>query len=342
MKKIVKILASMKFAIIILIALMLVSIIGSLIPQNQAPEFYRATYENFGDLILRLNLDQLYTSTWYLLLAVFLSLSIFFCIVVKLKPLIKIFRTRNFKQGLTYMGLWLLHLGLILLILFFALGNATAYQNRVYNVCGTLSSVPETDISIEILDFDLVLSDQGHIDQYKSQVKFYDQEKNLLDQGEISVNHPMTIKGYQFSQASYGYYVEATVFKDGEKLGQAALLENEYISIEDGRLTLRLNRFYPDVKEKDGDLINNSKLIKNPMLEYTAYLGTMAVKTDLVSAESKVQVGSYEIEFTNPAYYPILDIRKDSFELLTGLGALCFMLGSFMVFYQPRKKEEKK
>lgn len=332
----------MKFAIIILIVLMLASIIGSLIPQNQDPEFYQKTYQNFGNVITFLKFDQVYTSWWYLLIAIFLSLSIFFCIVVKVKPLIKIFKEKRFKEGSYYIGLWLLHLGLILIILFFVIGNATAYQSRVYNVKNTINKVEDTDLNIEILDFDILLTEDGHVDQYQSKVKFYDDDKNLIDQGEISVNHPMTVNGYQFSQSSYGYYVDAKVYKADEEIGQAALLENEYISADDAKITIKLNKFYPDVVEKDGEKVNNSKIIKNPLIEYTAYLGTMPVKTDLAEVGDKVRVGLYQVEFTKPDYYTIIDIRNDRFELLTGLGALVFMLGTFIVFLGPKRKEVSK
>lgn len=332
----------MKFAIIILIVLMIASIIGSIIPQNQAPEFYDQAYKNFGSIITFLKFDQVYTSWWYLLIAIFLSLSIFFCIVVKVKPLIKIFREKSFKDGSYYIGLWFLHLGLILVILFFVIGNATAYQSRVYNVKNTINKVEDTNLNVEIEDFDILLTDDGHIDQYKSKVKFYDDDKNLLDQGEISVNHPMTVEGYQFSQSSYGYYVKATVYKADEEIGSANLLENEYISADDSKLTIKLNKFYPDVVEKDGEKVNNSKLIKNPLMEYTAYLGTMPIKTDLAHPGDKVRVGLYQIEFSDPDYYTIIDIRNDRFELLTGIGAIIFMLGTFIVFLGPKKKEVSK
>lgn len=341
MKKIRKVLSSMKFAIIILLVLMAASIVGSLIPQNQPREFYQANYENFGNVITFLKFDQVYTSWWYLLIAIFLSLSIFFCIVVRVKPLIKIFKEKNFKKSSYYIGLWLLHLGLILIILFFVIGNATAYQSRVYNVKNTYNKVEDTDLNVEILDFEILLTDDGHVDQYKSKLKFYDDEKNLLDEGEISVNHPMTVEGYQFSQASYGYYVDASVYKNGEKIGSAALLEDEYISADDSRLTIKLNSFYPDVVEKNGEIVNQSKIIKEPMLEYTAYLGSMPVKSDLVHVGDRAKIGNYQIEFSNPDYYPIIDIRNDRFELLTGIGAIIFMLGTFIVFYGPKRNEVK-
>jgi cytochrome c biogenesis protein ResB len=332
----------MKFAIFILIILMISSIIGTLIPQNQAAEYYQAAYGNMGNFIRFMKFDQVYTSRWYLLIAVFLSLSIFFCIVIKVKPLINIFKNKTFKEGANYIGLWLLHLGLILIILFFVIGNATAYQGQVYNVKNTLNQVEDTDIKIEILDFDILLTEDDHIDQYKSKVKFFDGQGDLLDQGEISVNHPMTVKGYQFSQASYGYYVDASVYKNGEKIGSAALLENEYISADDSKLTVKLDKFYPDVVEKDGDIINNSKIIKKPMLEYTIYLGTMPVRSGLAEIKDKIKVGNYEVEFDKPDYYPVIDVRNDRFETLTGLGAIIFMAGTFLVFYGPGKEKEKK
>lgn len=339
MKKFIKFISSMKFAIGILLVLMVASIIGSLIPQNQVPEFYEFTYPKMGSVIQTLKFDQVYTSWWYLLIAIFLSLSIFFCIVVKVKPLVAIFKNKTFKKGSNYLGLWLLHLGLILVILFFVIGNATAYQNRVYNVKNTLNTVPDTGINIEISDFEIILTEDDHIDQYKTKVKFYDEDKNLLDQGEISVNHPMTVNGYQFSQASYGYYVGAEVYKMDEKIGSASLIEDEYIAADDNKLAIRLDKFYPDVVEENGEILNKSKIIKKPMLEYTTYLNGRPSKQGLAEMGDEIQVGMYKIKLDDPDYYPIIDIRNDRFEVFTGLGALIFMVGCFMVFYNPKSKE---
>lgn len=332
----------MKFAIFILIVLMLSSIIGTLIPQNQPAEYYPAAYGSLGNFIKFMKFDKVYTSWWYLLIAIFLSLSIFFCIVIKVKILFNIFKNKKFKEGSNYIGLWLLHLGLILIILFFVIGNATAYQGRVYNVKNTINQVEETEIRIEILDFDILVTEDYHVDQYKSKVKFFDKEGNLLDQGEISVNHPMTVKGYQFSQASYGYYVDASVYKNEEKIGSAPLLENEYISADEKRLTVKLDKFYPDVVEKDGEIFNNSKIIKKPMLEYTVYLGSMPVRSGLAQIGDKLKIGNYEVIFDKPDYYPVIDVRNDRFEAFTGLGAIIFMLGTFLVFYGPGKEKENK
>ena len=60
MKKIIRKLSSMQFAILVLILTGLVSIIGSLIPQNRALEFYHLTYgHGWGDWIDRLGLSRM-------------------------------------------------------------------------------------------------------------------------------------------------------------------------------------------------------------------------------------------------------------------------------------------
>lgn len=329
----------MKFAIIILIVLMLASIIGTFIPQNQSLEFYETNFPRMADFIIFMKFDHIYTSFWYIIIGIFLSLSIFFCIVVKFRPILNIIKNKSIKNDGNFLALWLLHLGLIMIILFFVIGNATAYQTSIYNVKDSTSKIEDSKIRVKILDFDILLTND-HIDQYISKVEFYDDNNKLIDKGEISVNHPISIDGYQFSQASFGYYVNAEVFKDGEKIGLAALLENEYIAIDEKKLIISLNRFYPDVVNKDGEIFNNSKIIKKPMIEYTAFLGSMPIKTELIDVNQEIEILNYKIKFKDPDYYPILDVRKDRFEELTGLGAFIFMAGMILLFFGPKKEKE--
>lgn len=325
----------MGFAIFILLVLMVASILGTVLPQDMPAEFYYHDYPQTADLILSVGLDRVYSTWWYLLIGAFLSLSIFFCIVVHIKPILKAIETRNFKRYANYIGLWLLHLGLIIITIFFVIGNMTAYQNTMYNVAGTTNQLEGTDISVDIDDFEIIYSDDDHVDQYMTEAKFYKGDQ-LVEEGTIWVNSPITVDGYQFLQSSYGYYVNTTIYKDDTKIGEAALIEGEFVAADENMLVVELDRFYPDVIEKDGDLYNNSKIIKKPMIEYTAYLGSNPLETKMIDLDEKVEIGRYTIEFGDPDYYTILDVRKDSYEMLVGLGALIFMVGTLLVFLGPK------
>lgn len=105
--------ASVKLTVVVLLALALTSIIGTLIPQNQAPEAY---YEAFGDFLYRiyavLDFYDMYHAWWFQLLLALLTLNIIVCSIDRLTSLGKIIfvrhprfsikRFRNAKKALSF------------------------------------------------------------------------------------------------------------------------------------------------------------------------------------------------------------------------------------------------
>ncbi len=64
MKKAFGFLRSMRFGMILLTAIALLSIVGTLVPQGQSAAYYEQAYEGMGGVLLFLGVDHLY-STWY-------------------------------------------------------------------------------------------------------------------------------------------------------------------------------------------------------------------------------------------------------------------------------------
>ena len=79
-------LSSLKVAIILLLLIAIASAIGTSLPQGELPETYIAKYQikKFlglldGNMIIRMQLDQVYSSIWFLSLLAWLSLSLIVC-----------------------------------------------------------------------------------------------------------------------------------------------------------------------------------------------------------------------------------------------------------------------
>lgn len=95
-KKFQKILIDLKFAILLSITIAILSSIGSVIEQDQTEEFYKENYSSVkplygfitSEIILKLGIDHLYTSWWFLSLLVLLSCSLIFCTIIRQFPLV--------------------------------------------------------------------------------------------------------------------------------------------------------------------------------------------------------------------------------------------------------------
>ena len=76
---------SMRFGLILLGIIMIVSLAGSIIPQNNEVMFYVRTYPNLYSVILALKLNQVFTSWYFLVLVILLCLNLSVCTYRQLK-----------------------------------------------------------------------------------------------------------------------------------------------------------------------------------------------------------------------------------------------------------------
>jgi cytochrome c biogenesis protein len=87
--RIVHTIASLRVAIVILLLLAIYIVIGTLIPQHSAPEWYRETYPNIAPIILALSLDSSYSSPLFMVLVSLFALNLGSCSLLSLKGQMK-------------------------------------------------------------------------------------------------------------------------------------------------------------------------------------------------------------------------------------------------------------
>jgi cytochrome c biogenesis protein len=103
-QKIFRLLADLRFAIIILLLISLCSIIGTVIEQDQSIEAYKLNYpltdKVFGflswDLILNFGFDHVYKTWWFLSLVLFFGISLITCTFLQQLPSLKVARRCQF------------------------------------------------------------------------------------------------------------------------------------------------------------------------------------------------------------------------------------------------------
>ncbi len=329
----------MTFAVILLVIIGLVSVAATFIPQWQQAEFYTGKYgDSFGHLIMFLGLDDAYGSLWYRGLFLLLVLSLFFCVVARIKPISQGIRRVGVVGMARKIGSWFLHFGLILIIIFFGLNNYFAYEANIYDVPGNTSRLSGQDILVEFQDFNIHLTDDRFVDQYETKVRFTDLEGNTLDEGSISVNHPMTINGVQFTQASYGYAVDVAVQSSTADFGSAVLYQGDFVIVSDERIAVEMVELYPDYIQTEAGSATASPLLNNPYILYRFYIGNGLADMGLTSASSTVEVDDYTITFSNPQLYSVLAARTDPFLWAVVLGCILLFFGSVLAFFGPEKK----
>ncbi len=98
MKSIIDFFGSVKLAIFLIIIITIASMIGTFIPQMRSAEEYAARYGQISELLVRLEIADLYHSWWFIILLFLFSLNIVICTLTRLSPKLR----RAFKPNLVF------------------------------------------------------------------------------------------------------------------------------------------------------------------------------------------------------------------------------------------------
>lgn len=385
-KKIGSFLASMRFAILLLVLLALACAGASFLTQGQTYDWYAAAYsERAAGWIMALSLDDAFHSWWFLLVSGFLCLNLTLCSVLRLPALIRrtraeadpahalhtvadaeaegvtdpeavfarlrlpkpikattegqevLFASKN-RVGLW--GAWVCHIGILLLILGFALGQMTKTEYTVYGVPGQTRPIGDTGYRLTIDDFRIDLRPDDTVEQYTARVTVFrtpEDGTTATDEqtAEISVNNPAKLYGMTLYQNATGWAATVSVQKNGEPLQSEVVCAGEYLPIADKPdLVVFFHAFYPDYVYTPGAGPKTaSARLNNPAYLYSIYFRGEVVGMNVLTGGETIRVDSYEIAFTEPQNYTLIQVKKDLFTPLALVGGLLTMLGLFLALY---------
>lgn len=379
-KKVLKFISSMRFAIILLLVMVIACSIGSLIPQGNTYAWYYSNYsERTAAIILALHLDDAFHSWWFILISAFLCLNLLMCNVTRLPSLIK--RTKNYRKGLSeasadmkgsfkgdavsvfksmgmpapkestvsghrvlysyknivgLWGAWFCHLGVLLLILGYALGQMTYQEYAVYGVPGDIKKIGDTSLVVSIDDFRVDLRADDTVEQYTADITVYDLEHSSEGKSaQISVNNPSDLYGLRFYQNSTGWAARVSVDKGTEYLQDSVVCSGDYLVIADNPdLIIYFNAFYPDYTFVQGSgPATLSGNLKNPAYLYSVYYKGQILGMNVLMTDDVLTIDDYTVRFSEPQNYTLIQIKKDSFTFLAFIGGIVIMAGLFLAFY---------
>ena len=239
------------------------------------------------------------------------------------------------KNRIGLFGAWVVHLGILLLIIGFVLGQVTRREYTVYGVPGETKPVGDTGLSLSIDDFKVEMREDDTVSEYRARISVYpDGAPERGETREVTVNHPADLFGYRFYQNSTGYAATVRILKDGETIQENVLAAGEGIRVSDKpMLTVFLQAFYPDYVLTQEGPKTASGAMKNPAYLYSLYYGEEMLGMNVLLEGEEIRVDEYTVIFSNPEHYTLLQIKRDSFVWLAFLGGLIVLFGLFLAFY---------
>ena len=236
-----------------------------------------------------------------------------------------------------FWGAWVCHLGILLLILGFVLGQMFAEQYTVYALPGQTKQIGDTGLSVTVEDLQISRAENGSVLQYTSALTVTDPESGKTEKGFTSVNAPAVLFGYKFFQNSVGWGADVRVLKNGELLQTEGLCVGEFFAIADKpELVIYFPEFYPDYSGRK-DMTNPSVDIKDPGYLYQVYYERQILGMNVLTGSDELTIDEYTVIFEKPRNYTLLAVKRDRFTLIVLLGGLITFAGLVMAFWlQPR------
>ena len=333
--------------------------------------------ERTAGFILALQLDDAFHSWWFIGLSAFLCLNLLCCNLIRLPSLVKRAVGFSSPDGMTagataeaagdgdphklfaalhmpqerekgemlfsaghragIWGAWICHLGILLLILGFALGQMTMKQYTVYALPGQTKEMGDSGLWVTVEDLLISREESGSILQYTSVLTVADPAKNTAESGRAAVNAPANLYGYKFFQNSVGWGADVRVLKNGVELQKEQLCVGEFFAVVDKpELVVYFPAFYPDYSA-EVKVSDPSAAVKDPAYVYQVYYQGQILGMNALRAGEKLTIDEYTVLFERPRNYTLLAVKCDGFTWLVLLGGLVTLAGLVLAFWlQPR------
>lgn len=371
-QKYIGFLFSMKFAMVILCLFVLVCIAGSVIPQGEIPAVYEKAYPGWSGLIVDTGLDDVFHSPGFAALTIILCINLLGCNLVHFPQIMRRMRNEShpvpsqtelplltgnpdallkemgfagteqigsvrygIRNRIGFWGAWLTHVGILIIIVGFSLGQMFTVKYTVYGVPGETGAVGDTPYELTIDDFEIQLRPDDTVEQYLASLTLTDTRTNEHWSGEASVNHPWNVAGMKLYQNSTGWAADTIIFKGDTLLQAQTLCAGEYTPIEgQPELLLMFRAFYPDyVTGADGMPATASDRMENPAYLYVLYYQGEVLGMNVLMEQERITVSDYTILFDNPRSYTLIQIKRDPFTWLAGIGGGVLLAALFIAFY---------
>ena len=232
-------------------------------------------------------------------------------------------------------GAWVCHLGMLLLIVGFSLGQVTHEEYALYGVPGQTRSIGETGLAATIDDFRVELREDDTVEQYTADITVTDGTRK--ESASVSVNNPARLFGLTFYQNSTGWAADVDIRKDGEPLQHEILCAGEYLGVADKpELVVYFNAFYPDYELVPGEgPRTRSGQLNHPGYLYSVYYMGQVLGMNVLTDGEELTIDEYIVTFSNPQSYTLIQAKRDLFAWLALLGGLIATAGLFLAFYLP-------
>ena len=234
-------------------------------------------------------------------------------------------------------GSWLSHLGILLIVAGFALGQLLLFEASVYGVPGQTLIVPGSGLSVTVDAFDILLRDDGTVAQYAAGLTVTDGKGGSVA-GRTMVNAPLKAFGKDFFQNSTGWAVTLDTYRGSEPLDSRIFFAGESIDLalldaDHLPLSLVFHALYPDYFNDGNGPRTLSPRLNNPAALFSLYYQGKLVDMNVAGMGYDIKAADYRFVMSQPRPYTLIQVVGDPAVPLALLGGGLMLLGLLLAFY---------
>lgn len=230
-------------------------------------------------------------------------------------------------------GAWLCHLGMLVTIIGFAIGQLYTLDEVVYGIPGQIKPIEGTEYEIRIDDFQIDLREDYTVEQYTSYLTIRNSVTGEAVSGKSMVNAPMGAFGFNLYQNSTGWASMVYAYKDDQLISEQVLCQGEALMLEELPLAIYFAAFYPDYYNDGSGPRTLTPLLNNPQYVFVLYYNNEMFTMGLAGPGDDIQVDSYRFVLQSPAQYTLIQVIKDPSLIYAALGGAILLIGIFLAFY---------
>ncbi len=232
------------------------------------------------------------------------------------------------KNSFGVWGAWICHVGILLLIAGFALGQMTQKENVLWGIPGETKDLPETGLRVTIDDFRTETREDGSVGQYVTDITVTDPDTGKTEKASVSVNNPATFGGFRLYQNNTGPAAEAVVEKNGQEIQRKTLLPQQ--GMAESVLGLTDQPEYAFYFAGIRTMAEEGKEDRT-LWFFDLYHEGVLQQNYYFFGEGTVDLGETRVTF-HPRSFTLLVARQDRFAMLALAGGLIMMAGLLMAF----------
>ena len=363
MKKIIRFLRSMQFGMILLVLVIACSVAGSLIVQQREPMEYVNRYgEGAARVILALQLNDVFSSVYFLVLMAALCLNLTLCSLIRLPRTVKAatqllsraesapvehelapqqvekvsaylkqnhYRPREkdgrkiyVKNLIGFYGSFFTHLSFLLILVVGALAVVTATVTDQTVMPGETLTLAD-GTTITVESFQI--EDETGLLDYASKIVMRAADGAKEAAREIRVNEPMSFEGYKVYQQTYGTAGSVEIHNLANGASEVMHLTESCFLTLNGVDGLFFQALYPGyVKAEDGTvtLITSTSGAYTDPVYDVLSVAEGSMSPVLAFPGETLTIGEVSFTFQEPVSYPGLRIKHVSTAVLGALYAV--------------------